>query len=239
MQLDELFDRLGLSKHSAAIYTKLERGGPASVAALAKAVHIHRPAVYRALDALVEKLLISKKTFGKRSFYAAESRERIADAFTYSKKQIHELAQSPEKSLRNSVGAIRYLEGEKSVAAVFADVVEHTKRGETFYRYTSEKDLDEVNRLLPHDYRKRRDGKRLERLVISNPESGVRKKKRLERFIKYLGGNKEAFRQNAIQLIYGTRIAFIDLNTFKAFIIEDETLAEFQKSIFRALYRRL
>jgi len=61
----------------------------------------------------------------------------------------------------------------------------------------------------------------------------------LERFIKYIGSENESFHQNAIQLIYGDRIGFVDLNTHQAFIIENKTLAAFQKTIFRALYRRL
>jgi len=150
----------------------------------------------------------------------------------------------------DTMAAMRYFEGPSSVTAIFNDVVEHSKRGDIFYRYTSEKNLDDVNRLLPADYRKRRDAKRLERLVISNPESGSRKRSRLERFIKFLGSStdadhrpvsaeKELFHQNAIQLIYGDRIALIDLNTHIGLIIENKTLAEFQKTIFRALYKRL
>ena len=236
MRLNEVFDRLGLPKHSAEIFTTLEKKGPSSISALAQAVHTHRPAIYRALDALVTNGFVSEKKFGKRSYCSAESRAKISQAFGHAQKEVEKLA---EKDVRESMGTVRYFEGQRCVTAVFNDLVEHSKKGSIFYRYTSEKDLDEVNRLLPPDYRKRRDAKRLERLVISNPESGMRKKQRLERFIKYLGVGKEEFRMNAIQLIYGDRIAFIDLNSYKAFIIENKSLADFQTTIFRALYKRL
>lgn len=180
--------------------------------------------------------LISEKTFGKRAFYVAESRSLITKLFAHT---IGEMARIESAAPKNSSGAVRYFEGGSGVTAIFNDAVEHSKRGDTFYRYTSEKNLDAVNSLLPADYRKRRDAKRLERMVISNPESGKRKKNRLERFVKFLGTEKESFHQNAIQLIYGDRIAFIDLNTYKSFVIENKTLAEFQKTIFRALYKRL
>ena len=247
MDINETFARLGLPKHSAEIFTALEKSGASSVSAVAQATHVHRPAVYRSLSALLNIKLISEKTFGKRAFYVAGARSRITKTFARATEDVAHIETGEPK---NSAGAMRYFEGPSSVTAIFNDVVEHSKRGDIFYRYTSEKNLDDVNRLLPADYRKRRDAKRLERLVISNPESGSRKRSRLERFIKFLGSStdadhrpvsaeKELFHQNAIQLIYGDRIALIDLNTHIGLIIENKTLAEFQKTIFRALYKRL
>ena len=237
MELSEIFKRLALPKHADRAYLSLESGGPSTVAALSKRIRVHRPAVYRALTALEREHLVTRRRFGGRVFISASPREAIALRFAGVQEAVR--TTSSEKPLTESFGAIRYLEGERSVAAIFTDLTAHAKRGDTFYRYTSERDLDQVNALLPSDYRTRRDAKRLERLVISNPESGSRKKSRLERFIKFLGSDKESFRQNAIQLIYGSRVAFIDLNTYRGFIIENETLADFQKTIFRALYKRL
>jgi sugar-specific transcriptional regulator TrmB len=238
MQRGEIFDRLGFPKHSDSVYGVLETSGPHSVSAIGKRIRVHRPAIYRSLLALVKAGLVSEKTFGKRPFYIAESHDRIARLFSGETLKV-KAVEKAERNVKNSMGSIRYFEGERGITSIFNDVAEHCKKGETFYRYTSERDLDEVNKYLPTNYRKRRDTKRLERLVISNPESGKKKRNRLERFIKYLGSDKESFHQNAIQIIYGSRIAFIDLNTHKAFIIENKTLAEFQKSIFKALYRRL
>lgn len=238
MELVSIFSVLGLPKHSAAIYEVVEKKGPSSVSAIATATRVHRPAVYRALAALTDASLMYEKKFGKRMLYAAHSRSRIKSTFSRFTRSIETLTEAePERGLQNSL--IRYFEGEQGIGAVFNDVVSHASRGDTFFRYTSERDLDGVNKLLPSDYRTRRDNKRLERLVISNPESGRRKRSRLERFIKFLGTGKESFDHNAIQLIYGKRIAFIDLNTKESFIIENETLAEFQKTIFKALYARL
>lgn len=237
MTLRAMFTNLGLPKHSAEIYSSLERSGPSNVSAIARATATHRPALYRALEGLSKKGLVERKRFGKRTFFAAAPRNCIANLLDVDTKQT--AAVLSERSAKDSMNAIRYFEGKKGITAVFTDLVEHCKRGDTFYRYTSERDLDEVNRYLPGDYRKRRDGKRLERLVISNPESGKRKRSRLERFIKFIGSDAEAFRHNAIQLVYGSRIAFIDLNTDKSFIIDNPTLADFQKTIFASLYKRL
>ena len=124
-------------------------------------------------------------------------------------------------------------------ASVFDDTIAHTPKGQTFYRYTSERDLSRVNRYLSPGYRGARDKKKLERLVISNARSGAQKRSRLERFIKYMPEGTLQFDQNIIQIVYGKRLAFINLNSEEAFVIEDAALADFQKVIFSQLYRRL
>ena len=134
---------------------------------------------------------------------------------------------------------IKVLEGKKGIGYVFSDVVNSLQKGETFYRYTSEKDLDKVNSYLPKDYRQRRDAKHLERLVISNTVSGKQKKPRLERFIKFIPPEDAQFNQNIIQLIYGNKIAIIDLNKEMSIILQNQLLADFQKTIFKLLYKKL
>lgn len=238
MKLDTMLGRLGLPAHSGTVYEALETLGPASPTTLARTTHLFRPSIYRALMALVHERFVYTRTVGKRTVYVAHERTRIAHAFAGLTKQV-ERAAAPKRSARESVGMITYYEGAKGVAAIFDDVITHSRRGDTFYRYTSERDVEQVNSYLSPAYRTTRDAKRLERLVISNPDSGSRKRKRLERFIKFLGTGTESFRENAIQLIYGSRVAFVDLNTMRGLIIDNPTLAQFQKTIFKALYKRL
>jgi hypothetical protein len=42
-----------------------------------------------------------------------------------------------------------------------------------------------------------------------------------------------------IQLVYGSRVTMIDLTKEEVMIIENKRLADFQKSIFKVLYKRL
>lgn len=238
MDLETILHRLGFPKHSAAVFEALEKLEPASPTQLARATKLYRPVVYRVLAVLTKAGFAEARRAGKRTTYLSCDRTRIVRAFKGAAAEA-ERELSRGQQAHKSLGMVSYFEGHGGIAAIFDDVIAHSRRGDTFYRYTSERDLDEVNSYLSPSYRAKRDAKRLERLVISNPESGVRKKKRLERFIKYLGVGKESFHENAIELIYGSRVAFIDLNTKRGLIIDNPTLADFQKTIFRALYRRL
>ncbi len=240
MDIKEIFKRLGLPKHSDAVYKLLHSGGSMSATAVCAAAGLHRPAVYRALDALSRKRFIFVTKKGKRKLYNAASSGVISAVFSeISVRVSKEIAYRSIAEDRYRQKEIRLLSGFEGIRAAFDDVIDHMQRGGTFYRYTSEKDLDKVNKYLSPDYRKRRDAKKLERMVISNPVSGARKKPRLERFVKYILPQADLFDQNIIQIVYDDRMLFIDLNTERVLIIENKQLADFQKVIFRQLYGKL
>jgi sugar-specific transcriptional regulator TrmB len=241
MEYEKIFSRLGLEKHAAEVYELLwNQKDPLLLAHIAKRISVARPQVYRVVASLLEKRFVKKIQNGKRTCYTAESPRRIEEVFAdTSKKVSNKLERYAAKREKELPEYIRFFRGFSGIRAVFDDVIAHTPRGDTFYRYTSEKDLMAVNTYLSPAYRSRRDQKKLERLVISNPVSGKQKRLRLERFIKYVQPDADTFDQNIIQLVYGKRVAFININTEEAFIIEDAALASFQKSIFKQLYKKL
>ncbi len=241
MSFKEILMRLGLRRHAHEVYELLLKSKqPLLVAPMAAALGLARPEIYRSLAELLDKKFIKRVTMGKRTYYSAESPRRIDEEFQKVARNvssaIERTAVKKEKLLPEHV---RYFKGFSGLRAVFDDVIQHTPRKGTFYRYTSERNLEAVNRYLSPTYRKQRDQKKLERLVISNPVSGAQKRSRLERFIKYIPREIDLFDQNIIQLVYGNRLAFMNLNTEEAFIIEDKALADFQKVIFNQLFKKL
>jgi hypothetical protein len=65
------------------------------------------------------------------------------------------------------------------------------------------------------------------------------KKPKLEREIKIIDGKKEDFTDNIIFTIYANKISFVDFNTETSIIIESQEIAEFQKKIFKLLFKKL
>lgn len=241
MDLETIFKRLGLKRNAHKIYkTLLKARKPLSISNIASGSRITRAEVYRNISDLEKYNFISQKKSGKRFFYLAESPQRINKKFIEA-AEITSL--TGDRIARRIEGYLpyhmEYYEGFQGIRSVFDDVVDRTSKGDTFYRYTSEKDLDRVNKYLSPKYRQKRDAKKIERLVISNPISGRQKRPRLERFIKFMNADVAPFEQNVIQLIYADSLAFINLDTEKAFIVRDRKLAEFQTVIFKQLYRRL
>jgi len=241
MKQSELFKRLGYPKHTDVVYDILVTNKElCSVTQISRETQLPRMTAYRCLEALQRDDLISEIQVGKRTNYTAASPQALAKKVRLVEKQsLSVVAQKKSAYEKDIPGSMRFLYGPAGIKAAFDDVVTHCSREEIFFRYTSEQDLAKVNKYLAHDYRQRRDKKKLERQVISNPGSGEQKQSRLERFIKFIPAEADQFEQNIIQLVYGKRMSIIDLNTEEVTIIENQQLADFQKVIFQLLYKRL
>ena len=241
MELQDIFKRLGYPKNTDRVYRVLSTSRePILVSTIATHAKVSRVVVYRCLRKLEESKLITRSVIGRRIFYALLNPRRLKQLIAMSEKESGEVIEKYAKEREKEVPqSIRFMYGASGIRSAFDDVLAHTKKGDTFFRYTSERDLARVNRYLARDYRIRRDKKKLERLVISNPVSGKQKKSRLERFIKFIPPEVDQFEQDIIQLIYGDRVTIINLNTEEVFVIENKQLADFQKTIFKLLYKRL
>jgi sugar-specific transcriptional regulator TrmB len=240
-KIEELLLKLGFSDTEVAIYIALAEGGEMTIMDIYRYSGIYRPSIYTAIEQLQDRGLIEINYRGKRKMYSierpAELRNLLKDISVDLEETLPDIEDLYKKSEEEAT--IRVLDGKKGVSYVFSDIVNSLEKGDTFYRYTSEQDLDKVNSYLPKNYRENRDAKKLERLVISNTVSGNRKKARLERFIKYIPPEYHQFNQNIIQLIYGDKTAIIDMNKETSIIIKNRLLADFQKTIFNALYKKL
>jgi sugar-specific transcriptional regulator TrmB len=241
MNLTQIFQRLGFGKNASTIYkTLLDKGRPMLITHVAEAAKIDRPEVYRCLSPLIKQGFVVKTPVGKRCGYSVEDPRRVHSAFIRDTNSVNKFtADLLAKKVLALPAHITYFKGAEGVHAIFNDVIDRMPRGGTFYRYTSERNLAAVNRYLSPDYRVRRDKKKLERLVISNPVSGKAKRQRLERFIKFIPPEADLFDQNVIQLVYADSIAFINLNTEEGYVIRDPDLARFQTVIFKQFYSRM
>lgn len=241
MNWNDIFTRLGFGKNAGDVYkTVFESKTPMLAAHIAKAMQIDRPEVYRNLKVLIPQKIIKKIAVKGRTLYVANSPSVVYDLFMEAASEVNDLVEKTiSKKLKEVPANITYFSGSKGIGNVFDTVVTKMSKRGKFYRYTSEKNLEEVNSFLSKDYRKIRDEKKIERLVISNPVSGKSKKPRLERFIKFIPPEKDMFDQNIIQLVYADSVAFINLNTQESYIIQDKDLARFQEVIFKQLYKRL
>lgn len=239
--MENLLKNLGLKRQEILVYLGLLEYGLLSVSDIAKKTGLYRPAIYNALATLTNKGLTSISLKKKHKFYVAESPKKLHEFLDDLSGNLTESITKLEEKYKtkNNQPQVRVLEGVGGIRAVFNDLLETLPKGGVFYRYTSEVDLDEVNKYLPQSYREKRDAKQLERWVISNRVSGQKKKARLERAIKFMPLEQDQFEQNIIQLIYGDKVAIVDLNTKTSLIIENSALADFQAKIFRLLYKKI
>jgi hypothetical protein len=70
-------------------------------------------------------------------------------------------------------------------------------------------------------------------------KTAIHKKPKLEREIKIIDSINDNFIDNIIFTIYSNKVSFVDFNTETSIIIESSEIAEFQKKIFKLLFKKL
>jgi sugar-specific transcriptional regulator TrmB len=242
MEKQHILEKIGLNKHESAIYLALLELGPSQIARISEKTAIHRPLIYKALPTLLEKKLVTQSTRAKRKVYMAEPPNRLEALFDDLKIDFFEaLPDLEDQYSRNELKPrVRFLEGRDGTKRIFDDIVRSLKKGDVFYRYSSNRDGQEKkDKYVPRGYRAMRDEKKLERQVITNEQTAKQKTAKLDRFLKVMPADFGPFDHGVTEVIYADKIAFIDYNSDTAMIIESKRIAEFQKHIFKMLYKKL
>lgn len=237
-----LLEWIWLQKNSAIIYLALLENWKSTITEITNYTSLHRVQIYRLLPFLLESwfVILSKKW--KKKYYFPASPSKINEAYKEmqdrNKWNIWKLIDIYWNLNKKPI--ITYDEGKKWITNVFNDIIDSSKKWDTFYRITSETDVEKINNeYLPKDYREKRDKKDLERYVIMSSNAAKIKRPRLEREIKVIPENSVEFKDNVLMSIYANKIAFIDFNTETSIIIENKDIADFQKKIFKLLYKNL
>ncbi len=242
MDKQKILEKIGLNKHESAIYLALLELGPSQIAQISEKTSIHRPLIYKALPSLIERKLVTQTKRGKRTIFMAEPPNRLETLFDDLKIDFFEILPDLEDQYSNSESKprVRFLEGRDGTKRIFDDIVRSLKKGDVFYRYSSNKDGQEKkDKYVPRGYRKMRDEKKLERQVITNDQTAKHKAAKLDRFLKVMPNDFGPFDHNVTEVIYGDKIAFIDYNSETAMIIESKRIADFQRHIFKMFYKKL
>ena len=242
MDKQHILEKIGLNKYESAIYLALLELGPAQIAQISEKTSIHRPLIYKAVPRLLERKLITQTRRGKRTFYLAEPPNRLEALFDDLKIDFFEILPDLEDQYSNNElkPRVRFLEGKDGTKRIFDDIVRSLKKSDVFYRYSSDQNGQEKkDKYVPRGYKKMRDEKKIERQVITNENTSRLKRPKLDRFIKIMPPDLGPFDYNVTEVIYGDKIAFIEYNTETAMIIESKRIADFQRHIFKALYKKL
>jgi len=242
MDKSAILEKIGLTKHESAIYLALLEMGTSTISQISKKTSIHRPLIYKALPSLLEKKLVTQTKKAKGVVYGAEPPNRLETLFDDLKIDFFEILPDLEDAYASSEKKpkIRFLEGKDGTKRVFDDIARSLKKGETFYRYSSDKDgIEKKDKYVPRSYRQMRDEKKLERQVITNEQTAKNKKAKLDRFVKVMPDDFGTFEYNVTEVIYGDKVAFIDYNSDTAMIIESKRIADFLKHVFKELYRKI
>lgn len=244
--LENELQQLGLSDKEAKTYLASLELGSAAVQEIAKKSGLKRPTVYFAIEQLVKKGLMSSFEKGKKTFFAAESPERLISLITLQQKK----AQSLEENLRKFLPQlndifgltgerpkIRFLEGKEGLKALQDDFlktedknIENIYPRDDFIKVFSEAERkDYIAKLRKKRIKVRTIYTSQQKTVSLIPNPYAERK-----FVSY-----EKFPFSADITIYGNKVA---IGTFRGklvgVIIESKEIAETLRLIFNLAWEK-
>ena len=244
MEVNQLLERLGLSKNEAKTYLTLLKLGSVPAGPLIKDLGMHRAAVYNLLDLLIDKGLVHYVVQANRKYFEAEKPERLFELIKSKqqklKKQEEELNKFlPELELQRKLskesqeGTI--YKGKKGLKSIFEDILKHPnqefkvmgapgKFKELFHAYFIHWHNRRVKAKIP--------------LKIIYDES-VRKEKREQELklakVKYL---PETNITPSTTIIYGDKVGIIMWSDIPmAFLMRSQNVSDSYRNFFDILWK--
>ena len=236
-----LFEQIGIDKKSWTIYMSLIDYWRQSISEIAIKSQLQRIEIYRKLPFLLELWLVIEIKIGKKKIYKAGSPKILETLLLESQENAQKSIQDISEKFQNkeSKPDIIYKEWASSISYVFWDIIWSLKKWDIFHRISSETNIEKSNSYLPKNYREQREKKELQRYVITTQKTENQKTPRLERETVIFPESYEQFDENVQMILYANKIAYVDYNSESAMIIENKKLCDFQKKIFKALFKSL
>lgn len=237
---NNLLKLLGLTDIEIKIYKRLCEADTLTLAGIARHTGIHRPKLYKILPKMVEKKFLTERMVGKRIYYKAIEPRFLYDALKEQTDnlvtEIDELQGLYEKNKQKP--DIEFYLGQGGYKKLFDDIADVVPKGGQIFRYSARR-LDDTNYDPSSAYKKRRAQGHFERLAITSEAKGVKKSKRIDRFVKVVPKSYDLFDDHVSQTIYEDRVVFTDHEHETTFIIKSEKIAGVQKKLFKLLWKHL
>lgn len=239
MKEQKALENIWLTPVQSSIYISLIQNGSLSIIDISRQTWINRPSIYATLPYLQELWLVNQIIKGKRKLYKAESPDNLEHLFERTKSDFHQTV-SALKSIYTSDSSrptVTTIEWENFWKLIFEDIVNTLEKWETYMRYSSRTTQQGIEKYLA--YRKTRDDKDIQRLIITGKDNAIKKPKRLNHEIRIIPEDFDLFDDNIGKAIYKDKVAILDYNTQTSFIIQNQKFADFEKKVFQLLFRYL
>jgi len=239
---------LGLSEKEAKVYLAALELGPETVQKIAQRAGINRPTAYVQIESLKRRGLISQFEKGKKTFYVAESPERLLSLLNAFEKELEFKKAETERILPSLLslfaGAgerpkVRFFEGTEGTKAMREDFLACKSK-----KIESLANLDRLFELFPNydkEYSEKRIAKGIESLIIYTRKEGPLEgasdpsKLRTAKYISY-----EEFPLSADVTIFDNKVALATYRTKPiGIIIEDQDVADTFRALFYFIWNSL
>lgn len=229
---------VGLNVQEALLWSELLRNGPLTISQLAVVSKCSRPTVYKYLHVFKERGLVNTHKKGKRRLFEPSSLNAVER--WHASRQRHGPKDALEKNNEKKEGGDVQIYRGRELSRVWEMVLDETPKKGIFYRYDGYGKGISVAEHIPQDNYARIEAKKMERFVITN--EFLRKssyKKRIECASRMLPLSAGEFEQGVTHILFGEKMAMIDVKNKIAFVIHNKNIVEYHRELFKWTYRQL
>jgi len=242
--------KLGLSEKEAKVYLASLELGPSPVQSIAQKSKVNRATTYVVIDSLMEMGLMSTYDEGKKTFFTAESPERLLDFLRDQKTETEnkiDLLKSTMSELLSITNTnldkpkIRYYEGIEGLKSVQDDFADSLNHGDIIYVFMPHDKFygSYLQEKVSRNFEKRKQ-KNIWMKVLYTSKEGRRldyEKEGEDNYRECLYIPYEKYPFEGGMNIYGNKIFMIDyVGKTGGIVIENKTLANTFKSIFNLIW---
>lgn len=236
--LESKLKDIGLGEKEAKVYLAAMDLGPATAKQIAQKASVNRATTYVQIESLTEKGLMSSFDKGKKTFFNAESPERL---FRFIEKQKNETLEK-ENILKETLGElknvfdysgerprVRFFEGKEGLKIMQDDFLKtKDKKIEIIYH------RDIIEKIFSEDERKLYYQQRIDKKIYARVlYTGKKGKLEISPLTARLWLPEEKFSFSSDITIYGDKIAFVAFEKRSiGIIIESKTIANTLRTIF-------
>jgi len=209
---------------------------------ICKSCKLHRPLAYKIIKSLIKKNFIIIQLSGKKKLYIPENPNKIYDEFVNMEFKIKNLTRELKEKYNTNINKLKITQyqGKYAIRNAYKEVIENTKIKNNIYRIENIEPNVKLHDYYPEIYKQRAyEGGDINKYVILNESKSKIRKPRINRYTKIMSAKDIGPAENVFQVISDKNVMFVDLNSEQAFLFEGEKFAQFQKNIFKILYKKL
>ncbi len=172
MNQKEILSEIGLTERESKVYLALLELGSTTTGPLVKKSGVPNSKIYEILESLQNKGLVSWIIKGKTKYFQASDPKKILSIFKEKEREIENLIPLLEFKQKKEKQSVELFEGIKSIFAFLTDLIDASKKGETYYSFSFGKEHE--NEQVEIFYKKigiKRQEKGLSIRILANKEA--------------------------------------------------------------------
>lgn len=238
----QIMDRLsidGLSQRELNVYSKLLSVKTASITELAKISGLKRSTLYRVLDELTEKVLVSKVLDGKKWLYVAEQPETLVRFSKEQEKKIQQLL--PDLLLLEGKATerpqVKLYEGAEGIKSLYESLFQERQE---IVGFSNPEELFRILDFQPGIVQRRVSLKIPIRLIMPDTPRSRREKRLESQELRQIKLSRKLGSFRSIFLVCGKKVVMFSLGSWlTGVMVENNDIAAGYKAIFETFWELL